>query len=481
MTDAIDVVLERVVQARREYRLRDALKDFERGEEVARETRSHRGPTVADVRDRGHRPPVRVVLVRAHACWVAAAAFLGCATPEAVLPRPAIADSAGLTIVENSRLGWRGVPWMVASEPSVSIGVLAGTPDLQLFDIRDAARQSDGTIVVVDESRTVRRFDATGRFVGRSGGPGGGPGEFEEPADIRIAGNDAIVVWDARSYRISRLDRVGSFEEMHPLPLDDLMRVVEPPLYPGSGLLLDGGKLLLQLASKGPVVGKAAALRTRPAGEQPHDRTYRERSGALIVSPGLADVDTLAFFDGNEMALLPPEAGSVPIPPAGAATTSVVARPDGRRVCVGTRATPEVRCFDPDGAATIIRWSDRPVPLSASDVDAWREAAIESWGPKMSRSDAASLLAEVATPESRPAYGRIVLDRAGNLWVQRRGDDSSTAHEYLVFDRGGIALGPVLLPPVRILEIGEDYVLGVHRDELEVEYLHLYPLVKAAG
>jgi hypothetical protein len=32
-----------------------------------------------------------------------------------------------------------------------------------------------------------------------------------------------------------------------------------------------------------------------------------------------------------------------------------------------------------------------------------------------------------------------------------------------------------------VLEIGRDYILGVYEDELEVEYLHLYPLVKPEG
>ena len=181
------------------------------------------------------------------------------------------------------------------------------------------------------------------------------------------------------------------------------------------------------------------------------------------------------------MALLPPDAASVPIPPPGAATTSIVVQPGGERICVGTRAAPEVRCFDPDGARTSVRWGDPPVPLTAADVDGWREATIASWGPKMSRSDAESLLADVAMPRNRPAYGDILLDRSGNLWVQRTREGSPSEHEYLVFDPGGILLGSVELPSIRVLEIGEDYVLGVHRDELEVEYLHLYPLTKGSG
>jgi hypothetical protein len=40
-------------------------------------------------------------------------------------------------------------------------------------------------------------------------------------------------------------------------------------------------------------------------------------------------------------------------------------------------------------------------------------------------------------------------------------------------------VGSLALPSrLRILEIGEDYLLGRHADELGVEYLHLYELTR---
>jgi len=50
--------------------------------------------------------------------------------------------------------------------------------------------------------------------------------------------------------------------------------------------------------------------------------------------------------------------------------------------------------------------------------------------------------------------------------------------EYLVFDPTGALLGAVALPPIEVLEIGDDYVMGVYRDELEVQYLQVHELVK---
>jgi hypothetical protein len=32
------------------------------------------------------------------------------------------------------------------------------------------------------------------------------------------------------------------------------------------------------------------------------------------------------------------------------------------------------------------------------------------------------------------------------------------------------------MPPVEVLEIGENYLLGAHHDDFEVEYLHVYEI-----
>ena len=81
------------------------------------------------------------------------------------------------------------------------------------------------------------------------------------------------------------------------------------------------------------------------------------------------------------------------------------------------------------------------------------------------------------------AVVEITLDREGNLWVSLGPTErsSSPSEDYLVFDPAGSLLGVTALPPVRILEIGHDYVLGVYRDDLEVEYVHLYELRKPLG
>jgi len=48
-----------------------------------------------------------------------------------------------------------------------------------------------------------------------------------------------------------------------------------------------------------------------------------------------------------------------------------------------------------------------------------------------------------------------------------------------VFDPGGRWLGEMTLPEgFRVFEIGKDYALGVYRDELGIEHVRMYGLVK---
>jgi hypothetical protein len=52
---------------------------------------------------------------------------------------------------------------------------------------------------------------------------------------------------------------------------------------------------------------------------------------------------------------------------------------------------------------------------------------------------------------------------------------------WIVFDSDGRWLGAVEVPPNgRVSEIGADYVLGVWRDELDVERVQMFELIKPA-
>lgn len=87
----------------------------------------------------------------------------------------------------------------------------------------------------------------------------------------------------------------------------------------------------------------------------------------------------------------------------------------------------------------------------------------------------------------------VRVDRLGNLWVRAMpegptpGPDEvlgwGTAPDgparFTVFDREGRLLGDVETPQgLTIFDVGDDYVLGVTRDDLDIEQIRLHRLIK---
>ena len=92
-------------------------------------------------------------------------------------------------------------------------------------------------------------------------------------------------------------------------------------------------------------------------------------------------------------------------------------------------------------------------------------------------------------PARLPAHYRILADRTGDLWIERgdapRDPLPQVAEPYPnsttwdVYSVEGTWLAALVFPPrFDPLEIGDDYVLGVHHDELGVERVQAYALVR---
>ena len=147
----------------------------------------------------------------------------------------------------------------------------------------------------------------------------------------------------------------------------------------------------------------------------------------------------------------------------------------------------EVEVYSPSGALlNIIR---RPIPnrpvkeqdrrnLKADWLDsepggnqgvnrAWAKGSFGEW------------VQEMEFPEIMPAYGRIVPDLAGNLWIWEYSPPGNPVDRATVFDASGRMLGTVETPPFTgAFQIGEDYILAFDRDSLDVEHVQLFRIVK---
>ena len=92
----------------------------------------------------------------------------------------------------------------------LAIGRLDGPPEYALGRIYIAAPEPSGAVYLFDANDTqIRRYDATGRFTGRIGRKGGGPGEYEYVGGMAVDKQGRLVVYDAGTRRISHFGSDG--------------------------------------------------------------------------------------------------------------------------------------------------------------------------------------------------------------------------------------------------------------------------------
>jgi hypothetical protein len=88
-----------------------------------------------------------------------------------------------------------------------------------------------------------------------------------------------------------------------------------------------------------------------------------------------------------------------------------------------------------------------------------------------------TFLREAARPPTRPAYGEFLVGPEGGLWVAAYEAAGGTPRDWYVFSSAGRWLGTVRMPDrFRLQQVGDGWVLGVARDEDDVEYVRLHPL-----
>lgn len=81
--------------------------------------------------------------------------------------------------------------------------------------------------------------------------------------------------------------------------------------------------------------------------------------------------------------------------------------------------------------------------------------------------------------EHFPAFTSIKSDAADHLWIEEYEvmGEEGPGSLWTVFDPEGRVLGFVETPAgLVVLEIGEDYIVGRFKDELDVEYVQVWPL-----
>jgi hypothetical protein len=374
-----------------------------------------------------------------------------------------VRDSAGVRIVENSGGTWLAEEaWTVATDPTVDIGVLDGAAEYQLFRVRDARRLSSGNIVVANGGTELRFYDATGAYLSTAGREGGGPGEFEGLQLVRPYLGDSLLTYDFNQVRISLWDQNGNFGRSYK---------VNPPgefgFILGEDVFADG-----TLLARAPHVFRGAISE----GAQRRDEEYNTYSmeGELIDTVGTfpgPDQFMRMGRDGNNMMV------EILTPPFGRGSYMEL---HGDQLYFGSADSYEIERRAKDGALERLIRRDTPLrPVTAADVERFVEDEIADIEDANDRRDRRELYEEMEIPETMPAYQGLKVDDLGNLWVEEYESDPDAEARWSVFDPDGRMLGEVVLPNgLAVMQIGPEFVLGVWRDEFDVEHVRMYELVK---
>jgi len=404
------------------------------------------------------------------AVTLSVAAF-GCGSGDGAASGVVVRDSAGIEIVESYEPVWpTGERWTVSEIPLASIGSDDASDDYSLYRVMAALRLPNGNIVIANSGTSQLKFyDSSGVFLRSVGRAGDGPGEFRRMWGAWHVG-DSIFVSDYGPGRVTVYSNEGEFGRAVTLEKapDTFMVtavggfsdgsmlsfefVIDRNAPPGDGIeYIDSNYLYRRYSREGSVLDSLGVFFSR--------ETVREAT--TITNPttgetGMGMVSATAPFSREG---------------------TTVAR--GDYLYNGSGGAYEIQVFTRDG--TLRRLVRRPIPRPAvteQDMDLFREDWLEDANDWMKKR-----VLDLRFPDTKPAYGTFKVDALGNIWVA----DYSLARKYntgawTVFDPEGRMLGVVQIPPAgSVTTIGDDYVMGVWRTELDVEQVRAYRVMKGDG
>lgn len=417
---------------------------------------------------------------RRSASAVLAAALVAC-SPSSAPPVDSVVrrDSAGVEIVESHVPAWGpDEGWTVGTLPSFVLRAPPGEPPHTFYRVVDALTRSDGVVVVAEDgsSQQVKFFGPDGVFRGSLGEDGEAPGMFRRLESVQSLPGDSVLAFDFWLRRSTLIDPEGRFVRVIPTPLPR-----DRPLRHQH--VLAGGMLVGVVQGWGSDAGAPGLYRGEytlvrfPLGAGAAHPFYdpTDPSDAPEGPPveGRAGApDTLLTFPG-------PEGFNVPdgdARPLFGRTGSLAVL--GDRIVYGWADALEVREVTPEGVPVrISRVPGFDLSLSPGEIQAARDSFFPSGmdlPPQVAR-----IPRELPAPSTRGAYGTLLMDPRGAVWTvpAREPSERNLPVDCHVFGADGTWLGTVRLPPrFRPLEIGEDRVLGVMLDELDVEQVVALPL-----
>jgi hypothetical protein len=374
------------------------------------------------------------------------------ATPAQHVPAGRLACSSG----SASQLG---APVSIEPTPCLSVGALDGDPMVELDRVVTPFLLPDGSLAVPTiGASSIRIFAPDGAFVRSLGGPGEGPGEFSYLAAAWPRG-DTIEAFDLYQQRLIRFFPSDSAET---IPLREAR---QSAVY---GMLGEGWATMVLAANMG---GR-------------DEMTVRAMSRNRTLMRDTLTLLEVAITDGMHREETPGISGPHPLTP-----TALVAVHDGQ-IYVGETLTPLLSVYAADGR--LLR--QIPVPLQAprGGADLLRQVvdSVVTLAEEGQQTATRERWGSYRVPDRLSVFWALVVDELGFVWVRpydpiahalalgglpsNRGGPGG---RWLVLDPGGVEVGWIDVPDgFEPLSITADAVVGMHRDELDVESVRVHRL-----
>lgn len=385
----------------------------------------------------------------------------GCANPESTERHSDLLPPNGITDV-GPLAETPIVPWRVNPDPHLRIGGSAPGTEHQFIDISAVLVLPDNSVLVADGgSGLVRRYTRDGDFVEQLGAVGEGPGEFRSPTSLAWLPGDSVVVWDEALWRESVFDVDGRFART--VRYDPTATGIYPldGMWPMEVRVARGGMRLVHLATKGGGKGTPSGA----AGSLP--------DAALAIHPSETPLPRLmARLPGTEEVEAEAPWGPVQLSAPVAAGPRIAFHAAEGRSCLGHQRWPEILCVADDGTRLGVRWPDVPRLVQPTDgtIARWRAETVRSFGDKVGEGVAETIVQQVPIPRHHPAFGNLTFDLLGHLWIELGPVEGAEAdREYLILDGEHAVVGRIRLPGMELVEIGADYLMGIRRDDFDVQ------------
>ncbi|MCC6930124.1 MAG: hypothetical protein IT359_14160 [Gemmatimonadaceae bacterium] len=350
---------------------------------------------------------------------------------------------------------------MLSAQPTVSIGGAdSGAQELSM--VASTFRTPRGSIVVAAMRQAeLRLFDSRGRHLQSVGRKGRGPGEFP-------------VLWRAYALRDSILgmDAAGIGQLFGP----DGKFVRTIPRTSAFGRRLEVAGYFGDGATFGYFYPDP--LERAPSGESAID--------AMLVRVSASRTDSLRRVAAGTV-----NRRGTGEPTAVAYAARLQLAVFDNRFCESSSSDYIVRCYLADGKPQLeIRRPDaRTAAITQSDRDRFF-AGIDKANPDPRAAGYRREIRErTEFARVRPQIGRLVAGTTGELWVGSYDPAESvdgtlhpspdSATTWQVYSATGDWLAQLRLPVrFRLFDAGRDWILGVRRDEDDVEFVELYRLTR---